>query len=136
MTAKMIVLEPSINSGTPDDGKMTFTSRLNEFKIYQEQQTIYFRIAADISLAKGLYYIDWKITETVQIGAIANSYQPPVSTLVEVISASNYNIQEVKLELNTGLLTVGIPSLPLLITIPNAPESEVIITPTITLGST
>ena len=36
MTAKMVLLEPYTNSRTPDGGKLKFTSRLHDFKMYME----------------------------------------------------------------------------------------------------
>jgi hypothetical protein len=77
MKAKKVVLEPTANERTKNNpsGKLAFVSP-QDFTLYQEVTEIHFMVGADISLDKGVYYIDWKLEETGQSssGNLSNHY--------------------------------------------------------------
>lgn len=57
--------------------------------ILSEVDEIHFRVGANINLGKGLYYIDWSITEesfTFAGVETANHYHAPAKTMVEVVA--------------------------------------------------
>lgn len=89
MQAKKIVLTPTANprSRVAPDSKLAFSSEIHAFTFYQEYTAVHFKVGADISLSRGLYYIDWAKEETGQASTNADTthYHHPARTLVEVV---------------------------------------------------
>lgn len=65
MAAEKVTLSPSSNvrSLVNPDTKIAYTSA-EDFVFFSATNEINFRVGADINLSKGIYYIDWSITET------------------------------------------------------------------------
>lgn len=82
MESGLITLEPSANTRTTVNpgAKLGFLNNC-EMKFKQNESTIYFHVGADITLTKGIYYIDWAITET----STENYYTKAKKTKVEVV---------------------------------------------------
>jgi hypothetical protein len=91
MQAKKIVLEATANSRsrTNPESKLAWTSEAFNYTFFQEYTVITFRVGADKTLSKGLYYINWTKTETGQASSTSPTthYHHPVRTLVEVVAA-------------------------------------------------
>lgn len=66
MASNKIVLSAASNprSRKNPDSKIQFQSPIHNYIFFSEVNSIYFRVGADLNLSKGLYYIDWSITET------------------------------------------------------------------------
>lgn len=125
MSANKLVLVPTVNSKTPDGGRIKFTSVQDQFVMLFSDQTIHFRVAADITTPKGLYYISWQTTETYQNGTSVPLYNPPPMTLIEVPSLvrGKYTFTVS----NVPSVPVGGSSLPIKVAIANPPHSEVVL---------
>ena len=93
MQAKKIDLSAraNIRSRTNPVDQLNWTSAEYSFTFFQEYTQITFKVGADISLSKGLYYIDWSKIETGQTSENTSSvhYHHPVRTLVEVVGKVN-----------------------------------------------
>jgi len=91
MQAKKIVLEGTANprSRTNPESKLAWTSEVWAYTFYQEYTQIAFRVGADKTLSKGLYWINWSKTETGQSSSTSPTthYHHPTRTLVEVVAA-------------------------------------------------
>jgi len=125
MSANKLVLAPTVNSKTPDGGRIKFTSVKDNFVMLFGDQTIHFRVSADIAIPKGLYYISWQSTETYQNGTIVPLYSPPPMTLIEIPSLVRgkytFTVSSVP------SVPVGGSSLPIKVAISNPPHSDVVI---------
>ena len=123
LAAKMIEFSPATSTSTPDSGKLTYTSTSTNWKLSQGKWSIPFRIGAAIDMSKGLFYIDWTITETKEAGRSENQYDPPVSTLVEVQAKTSAKFMFSVSSVPT--LTTGYSSVPIRLAVPNSPHSDV-----------
>lgn len=90
MSSASVTLSPSANkrSRNHKDNSIAFQSPEHNFVFFSEVNSINFRVGADISLSKGIYYIDWSITE-VSHGTSNTAdakYHHPRKTKVEVIA--------------------------------------------------
>lgn len=102
---------------------LTFTSSLDNFIMTREKTSISFRVSAPISSENSLNYIVWSLQEVSLDGLVNPAYVSPVKTLVEV-----YNHES--LTFSIGIInTVYLNSanVPVKISTPNAPNSDVII---------
>lgn len=91
MQAKKIVLTGTANprSRTNPESKLAWQSNVYHYTLFQEVLQVTFRVGADITLSKGLYWIDWAKEETGQTSTTnaTTHYHHPVRTLVEVVAA-------------------------------------------------
>jgi len=90
MQAKKIVLTGTANprSRTNPESKLAWQSKVYAYTFFQEYTEITFKVGADITLSKGLYYIDWAKEETGQTSTTnaTTHYHHPARTLVEVVA--------------------------------------------------
>jgi hypothetical protein len=90
MQAKKIVLTGTANprSRVNPEAKIAWKSADFSYTFYQEYTQITFKVGADITLSKGLYWIDWAKEETGQTSTTNETthYHHPVRTLVEVVA--------------------------------------------------
>lgn len=123
MSARMLVFTYTINSKTPDGGRLKLSSVKDSFVMLFSEQTIYFRVAADIATPRGLYYVSWQVTETSQNGTFTNQFIAPPMTLIEVPSLvpRKYSFTVS----NVPAIPVGGSSLPIKVSISNPPHTEV-----------
>lgn len=130
--SKKVTLKPTVSTVTPDNLGISITSSFHNFEIFQMVSEIKFRVAASISLSKGLYYITWDSTEMTQLGIDKYQYQPPYSTLVEVPSkaTSIYTI----IVSTIPKLMIGYTSIPIKVSLPFAPASDLTLTLSIENG--
>lgn len=125
--SKSISFAYEVSSYFPDSGaadKITLTSD-DDWILHENLYHISFRLSADIDMAKGLYYIDWEITEELHDGVDENVYQPPVKTLVEVVEKV-----DAKYEFEVGEIYdqyINFDSLPIPISVSNSPNADVTI---------
>jgi hypothetical protein len=95
LSAKSVLLDPTGNTRTtvPPGDKLDFRSDVHKFKIYQGVDAIQYRVGADLTLEKGVYYIDWSLNEEEQSTSNATSkhYEDPEKTKVEVITTGTYD---------------------------------------------
>jgi hypothetical protein len=125
--SKSIQFAYEISSYFPDSGaadKITLTPD-DDWTLHENLHQISFRLSADIDMTKGLYYIDWEITEELHDGVDKNVYQPPVKTLVEVVEKV-----EGKYEFEVGDIYdqyIDFASIPIPISVSNSPDSDVTI---------
>lgn len=131
MQAKKIVLTPTSNSRTRvnPDSKLGYQSLIATFQFFQEETSIAMRVGADVTLSKGLYYIDWTIEETSQSTTVANSaqYHQPVRTLVEVVAAVNNKWTFSVQGFANGTVNQGTKSPDIGVSVSNAPFADVAI---------
>jgi hypothetical protein len=133
MGEKSVVFTPSVNSSTTiSTGGLSFTSKWNEFKMWQSNVYIYFRVAAAYDTPKGLYYIDWSHAEDRNSTNKSKAFHQPVKTLVEVTPSSAIT-EATKYQFMVASGTdadtpVGSTSIPFKISIANAPAKDVSIT--------
>lgn len=125
MSARMLMFTSAVNSKTPDAGRLKFTSIKDSFVMLFSEQTIYFRVAADIATPKGLYYVNWQVVETSQNGTTTNLYGAPAMTLIEVPSLVRGKYSFVVG--NVPAIFVGGASLPIKVSISNPPHTEVMV---------
>lgn len=126
MKAKSVILTPTENSRTRKnpDGKLAFTSD-QKFTLFQEVTEIHFKVGADINLAKGVYYIDWKINEDGQTSTgLTDHYQRPVKTRVEVVEKTTDKYTFVADSFSTPAY-VGTSTPSMSVHVSNAPYADV-----------
>jgi len=86
--ANKLVLTATPNEKTrvAPGAMLATTSEENGFTFYSQLNQIYFRVGADVNLSKGIYYLDWSITETQysSTNTESNKYHHPIRTKVEV----------------------------------------------------
>jgi len=91
LASEKVTLSPTTNSRSRKnpESKIAFKSAIHNYIFYGEVNEIMFRVGADINLTKGLYYIDWSITEVGHGGNNVPSthYHAPAKTMVEVVAA-------------------------------------------------
>lgn len=91
MASQSVTLSASSNprSRKNPDSKIAVRSGLHQFVFYGEVNQIGIRVGADINLTKGLYYLDWDITEVGYGGQSVDDkhYHQPMKTKVEVVAA-------------------------------------------------
>lgn len=128
MASAKVTLTPSANtrSRRSPDAKLGFKSPIHNFIFFSETNEIHFRVGADISLEKGLYYIDWSITEE---GHSTNSsdkhYHEPAKTTVEVVGEkANHHDFTVDAPLSATVYK-GTKSADIAVRVANAPFSDV-----------
>ena len=123
MLAQRVTLTPTTNERTPDGGLLKYESYVHEFAMFLEQTSINFKITADLNITKGLYYIDWAVDELPQSG-YTERYNPPPKTLVEIPA-----LTEKKYHVSVAQLVYAVPhgetSVPIIVSIPNAPASDI-----------
>lgn len=131
MQAKKIVLTPTSNARTRvnPDSKLGYQSLIATFQFFQEETNIAMRVGADVTLSKGLYYIDWSIEETSQSSTVANAaqYHQPVRTLVEVVAAVNNKWTFAVQGFANGTVNQGTKSPDIGVSVSNAPFADVAI---------
>jgi hypothetical protein len=120
--SQSLTFTPSISGNTTMSSLITFSSIWHQFIMFQDDVRINFRIAVAKSTPKGLYYVQWKVDEVRQTGVQISPYDPLAQTLVEVVSASSskYACQIAPIP----LVQRGVPSMPIAISITNAPHSD------------
>ena len=123
---KSLTFTPSTNTFTPDNGYLHYSSARDSFTIKEGGTSARFRVAAAAGLAKGLYLIDWKVTENTQPGVTESLYTPLPSTTVEVYqpSSGQFLLQVAPIP----IVLVGYSSVPIKVTCTNAPQSDLIVT--------
>lgn len=121
-----LTFTPSTNAFTPDNGYLLYSSVRDNFMLKEGGSTVRFRVAAAAGLAKGLYLVDWKVTEITQPGVSESLYTPLPSTTVEVYqpSSGQFPIQVASIP----IVLVGYSSVPIRVTCLNAPHSDLIVT--------
>jgi hypothetical protein len=128
MASKSVTLTPTSNtrSRKNPDAKIAFQSPLNNFVFFSETNEIYFRVGADISLSKGLYYIDWAITEASHSTSNTpdSHYHHPAKTKVEVVAKTNGKYS-LSVEAFDGNAYKGTNSPDIAVSVSNAPFSDV-----------
>lgn len=82
--AKRLLLTPQVSPLTPDQGQISFTSKYDQFTLFQGFWSASFRISAGKSVLPGEYIVDWKVEETVQSGLNTAQYAQPLSSLLSV----------------------------------------------------
>lgn len=86
MGSAKVTYSASVNprSRSNPEAKIQTRSELYNFVMFSEVNEIHFRVGADISLSKGIYYLDWTLTEE---GFTNDShYHAPAKTMVEVVA--------------------------------------------------
>jgi len=128
MSSKSVTLTASNNTRTRKnpENNIQFKSDVENFVFYSENTSIHFRVGADINLAKGIYYINWSISEE---GHSANNdvqqYHQPMKTKVEVV-AKKANKWSFQVEGFTGGNTYkGTSSPDIGVSVSNSPFSDV-----------
>ncbi|CAG9314827.1 unnamed protein product [Blepharisma stoltei] len=124
LASRSVKLTPSSNVNYADSGNLKYTSAHYSWMIYQMYPSLNFRVAALTGTAVGIYYIDWAITEVPQTGLSA-IYSTPLSIMVEVcqISAATISIATIP------TINIGTKSIPIAMTLSNAPASDLTVTP-------
>lgn len=128
MQAKKIVLTGTANprSRTNPEAKLAWQSKDFSYTFFQEYTQITFKVGADITLSKGLYWIDWAKVETGQTSTTnaTTHYHHPVRTLVEVVGkvANKYSFTTQSLGSN---VIKGTSSPALAISTTNSPFADV-----------
>lgn len=139
MASPKLILTPSTNSRskTNPDSKIAITSEIHKFTFYQKTTEISFKVGADISLVKGLYYIDWTIEETAQATSVTSKqYYKPTKTLVEVVAAKTSNQFPFIVNSFSGQDAFkGTRTPNIEIKIDNSPFSDVTVTPSLDGGN-
>lgn len=92
------MLTPTSNprSDRSPDGKLGYSSPIHDFTLFSGVNEIHFRVGADITLAKGIYYINWSVEETRYDNSADSSvatYHEPTKTMVEVVAKKNNKYQ-------------------------------------------
>jgi len=90
MAADKVTLTPSNNTRARvnPDSNIAFQSMVESFVFFSEANMIHFRVGANIDLSKGIYFIDWSITETQHnTNNTGDHYHAPAKTKVEVVAA-------------------------------------------------
>lgn len=126
MAANNVRLTPSTNARTPDSGKLGFVSDFHDYRIFQEYQSMNFKVGAAIDTPQGLYYINWSIEEERNEGASKDTYSRPDRSLVEV-TAKTAAVYDFHVDILTESLVVGTTSVPIGIAVTNSPASDVTI---------
>lgn len=129
LASEKVILTPSSNTRTRKnpDSKIQFKSSINNYIFYSEVNSITFRVGADLNLTKGLYYIDWAITET---GHGTNNtsdthYHHPAKTMVEVVAAVTGKYNFIVEGFSGGNTYKGTNSPDIAVYTTNAPFSDV-----------
>lgn len=129
LASKKVTLSPSTNSRSRrnPDSNIAFQSLVENYVILSEVDEIHFRVGADINLGKGLYYIDWSITEesfTFAGVETANHYHAPAKTMVEVVAkvTGKYTFSVQNL---VGNPVKGTTSPSIAVSVSNAPFTDV-----------
>jgi len=89
MAAKSVTLTASNNSRVRKnpDANIAFQSPVQNFIFYSEVTKLQFRVGADLNLSKGIYYINWQISEeSHSSGSTTRTYHQPAKTKVEVVA--------------------------------------------------
>lgn len=131
LEAKTLQFHPITSKRTPDFNKLKYTSYQHNWMLLQDEWTLNFRVSADLSLAKGLYYINWKVDEARQPGVEHPVYDLPPVTLLEV-AARTPGIVPVQIA-NILPIAVGTSGTPVKVSLSNPPHTDV--TLNITLNS-
>lgn len=129
MASQSVVLTASNNprSRKNPDSKIAVRSSLHQFTFFNEINQIGIRVGADINLTKGLYYLDWDITEVGYGGQNVEDshYHHPMKTKVEVVAKVTGKFQ-FKIENFAGGATYkGTNSPSIRVYVDNAPFSDV-----------
>lgn len=128
MASKSIKLTPSNNTRVrkSPDSNIDFQSPVHDYTMYGGVTQIAFRVGAGISLAKGIYYINWAIEET---SYSANSatihYHQPAKTMVEVVAKTTNKFAFVVDSFTGGKVYVGTYSPDISVSISNSPFTDV-----------
>jgi len=131
LEAKSLQFHPLTSKRTPDFNKLKYTSYQHNWLLLQDEWTLNFRVSADLSLSKGLYYINWKVDEARQPGVEHPVYDLPPVTLLEVAART---VGIIPFQIATILpIAVGTSGAPVKVSLTNPPHTEV--TLTITLNS-
>jgi len=127
----------STRSRKNPDSKLAFQSLTHDFVIKSEVSSINFRVGADISLSKGIYYIEWSISETGHSSSNSdeNHYHEPAKTKVEVISTSTSYTKNFVTEGFGGQTFKGTTSPDIGISVSNSPFSDVTVTLSLVSGT-
>lgn len=129
MASAKVTLTPTSNSRSREapGAKLEFQSAFNNFAFFSEVNEINFRVGADLSLNKGLYYINWSITESGHDtnNTSASHYHAPAKTTVEVVAATNGKYDFVVEGFTGGNVYKGTTSPDIAVTVSNAPFSDV-----------
>ncbi|CAG9328924.1 unnamed protein product [Blepharisma stoltei] len=121
--SQKVVLTPTINAQTLDNGGIKLTSSIHEFTIYQMVNEINFRVSASSATAAGLYYVDWSTAEVVQDGIENSQYVAPYNLLVEVTDGIS---KMYMISVDTiPMLYIGYTSIPIKVSIPAAPATDI-----------
>lgn len=123
LRSKSLVLTPKSNSNYPDYGSLSFSSDFSNFKIFQGESLINFRIGATSNTIKGVYYIDWTPNELVQEGVDGDLYSTPVSIMVEVCEVKEKSV--IISVSNIPKLYTGSTSIPIKVSLGNAPATDI-----------
>jgi len=123
--SQSLTFTPSLSGNATISALITFSSIWHQFIMFQDDVRINFRVAVAGSTPKGLYYVQWKVEEIKQTGVRISPYDPPAQTLLEVVPASKgkYAFQLTPIP----LVQRGLSSMPITISTPNAPHSDVTI---------
>lgn len=91
MQSKSVKLTPSNNPRARNNPgeNIKFQSLVHDFLFISGYNAIHFRVGAALNLAKGIYYIDWSITEEEWDANQGKQYHQPKKTMVEVIAKTN-----------------------------------------------
>lgn len=122
MESTSITLKATANTRTnpAPNGKIDFKSPIHNFEFKSDETQIHFRVGAAVDLSKGIYYLDWTITEN----TTTNYYNKAVKTKVEVI-AKKENHYAFSVEAPTQAITKGYSSPAIRVSTTNAPFTAV-----------
>lgn len=84
LAANKASITASENSFKESSGSLKFSSVYFDWTMFANESKIYFRVSADKSADRGLYYIDWTLDIENYSNGSTTYYNPPVKTLVEV----------------------------------------------------
>ena len=123
LQAKNLQFQPTISKRTPDNNLLTFTSYQDNWLMVQDEWTIHFRVSADKTLTKGLYYVNWKVDEGRQPGVEHPVYDLPPVTLLEV---AELTVGVVPFQIAAILpLAIGFSQAPVKVALANPPDKDV-----------
>ncbi|CAG9330116.1 unnamed protein product [Blepharisma stoltei] len=129
LKSQKLVLTAKTNSNYPDTASnIKFTSFYHSYTAFQLDSEIAFRVSAATGTALGIYYIDWTVVETRQDGVANNIYSAPLSVMVEVCSTPTTGTIVPTVD-TLPTLYVGYTSIPIFVTLPSAPATQLIVTP-------
>lgn len=125
MQSSVVELTPTASARTsPAPGALLGFQNNCSWKFKNDESMIHFRVGADISLSKGIYYVDWAVAET----ETANYYAKTKRTKVEVIAQTANKWQFSVDDYSGKAIYKGHSSPSLKLSVTNAPFTKATVT--------